>query len=123
MNEQLSATIIPFPVRTREVPIAPQTIVDAGLSTGNRVPPHVESPELPHSFASSAQRLTYALNGLSNALADQRDATQRWKSALEDLASKMRTLGDVGKFRTSTAAGGSAELGSREVAEHAVRQP
>ncbi len=100
MNDQLSATIIPFPVRFRDVPAVPndETGAMAGPDTISLVPPPSGGHEHVPTLASSAQRLTYALTGLSNALADQRDATQRWKSALEDLASKMRTLGDVSKF-------------------------
>jgi uncharacterized coiled-coil protein SlyX len=118
MNDQLSATIIPFPVRTRETPVASSDGVIAGSA------PLADSPELSHTLASSAQRLTYALNGLSNALADQRDATQRWKSALEDLANKMRTLSDVSKFGMGAGSnGGSAEFCGNKIAENSARKP
>lgn len=89
MTEQLTATIIPFPTRARPAPAAsvltpPAREVAAGPA---RQPPKP--------LAQSSQRLTQALADLSLALADQKDATLRWKAAIEDLATKMRTLSEV----------------------------
>ncbi|WP_158742475.1 hypothetical protein [Acidisphaera sp. L21] len=101
MNDQLSATIIPFPVRrTQSQPTVPveADFVPQALKT---IPPVAPTAATAKSgeLSASAQRLSLALAGLSTALADQRDATQRWKSALEDLAAKMRTLGDLSTLK------------------------
>ena len=80
MSVQLTATIIPFPIR-------------------NRAPVVTEAPARPvqtNALASSSHRLSEALANLSTALADQKEATRRWKAAIEDLATKMRTVGDLG---------------------------
>ena len=87
MTDQLTATIIPFPIRSR-VASAPAGPAPARLPA---TPPHVRA----NALASSSQRLSQALANLSSALADQKDATQRWKSAIEDLATKMRTISDL----------------------------
>ena len=95
MTDQLTATIIPFPVRIRppQVDAASQAF-EAALAVLPSVPapPRQQASDLSH----SSQRLTQALADLQLALADQKDATQRWKRAIEDLAAKMRTLGEVG---------------------------
>ena len=90
MTDQLTATIIPFPIRVRSG--APEKVEAAST------PPAVQSAQRTQSngLASSSQRLTQALAGLSTALADQKEATQRWKAAIEDLAAKMRAVGDIG---------------------------
>ena len=100
MKDQLSATIIPFPIRHRDSPakLGSEALGYNGPGIAATMPPRAVMGEQPHTLAASAQRLTFALNGLTTALADQRDATQRWKSALEDLATKMRTIGDVSTF-------------------------
>ncbi len=95
MTDQLTATIIPFPTRNRPpATIAPAPAFDAVVHALPAPPPPARKQvnELSH----SSQRLTRALADLQLALADQRDATQRWKQAVEDLAAKMRTLGEVG---------------------------
>ena len=63
MDDQVSATIIPFPVR----------------SSGTDVPP-------------PTQRLSESLKSLSVALTEQRDALQRWRDALAELSEKMKTM-------------------------------
>ena len=65
MDEQLTATIIPFPARNR--------------SSGE--------------LGQSAERLSTSLTSLSVALAAQKDALQRWRSALADLQERMQTIG------------------------------
>ena len=63
MDNQASATIIPFPVRRR----------------GDLV--------------RSAERLSEALTDLSAALVAQRDAMQRWREALLVLSKRMEQIG------------------------------
>ena len=65
MDEQVSATIIPFPVRR------------------------------PTGLPQSTERLAESLRSLSAALADQRDALQRWRDALADLSAKMQAVGEA----------------------------
>jgi hypothetical protein len=107
MNDQLSATIIPFPVRRVQsqptVPVEPDLVPQALKTIPPLVPARPAQPVTgkPQDLSASTQRLSQALSGLSAALADQRDATQRWKSALEDLAAKMRTLGDLTTLKTT----------------------
>ncbi len=66
MDQQASATIIPFPVPARRPA---------------------------QDLAQSSERLAQALRNLSVALSVQRDSTLRWRAALEDLAAKMQALG------------------------------
>ena len=94
MSEQLTAQIIPFPVRTREAPAEPAAAFEAAVNQLPSDPPPTRKTA--NDLASSSRRLTQALADLQLALADQKDATQRWKRAIEDLAAKMRTLGDAG---------------------------
>ena len=42
----------------------------------------------------SAQRLSDALTNLSTALAEQREATRRWRDALRALSERMATAGN-----------------------------
>ena len=98
MNDQLSATIIPFPVRGRALQAEAQIIETKLADEPQAMAAPALGGEQAQTLNSSALRLTKALAGLSTALADQREATQRWKAALEDLALKMRTLGDAGKL-------------------------
>ena len=90
MNEQLSATIIPFPVRARTVQVD-----DAVLPAAEPSPPASLTVAQAGNLSHSSDRLNAALASLSAALADQKEATQRWKVAIEDLATKMRTLGEL----------------------------
>ena len=63
MDEQLTATIIPFPARRSD-----------GGDLGR-----------------SAERLSTALISLSAALTEQRDALRRWRDALADLQQRVQT--------------------------------
>ena len=63
MDQPVSATIIPFPVRSRGTD-APQ----------------------------STERLSESLRSLSAALTEQRNALQRWREALAELSDKMNTM-------------------------------
>jgi hypothetical protein len=76
MDDKVSATIIPFPVRIPSP--APQ-------------PP--------------TERLSQSLESLSTALADQRDALQRWRAALADLSDKMRTISTSASAESLTSRG------------------
>jgi hypothetical protein len=76
MDDKVSATIIPFPVRVPNP--APQ-------------PP--------------TERLSQSLQSLSTALADQRDALQRWRAALADLSDKMRTISTSASAESLTSRG------------------
>ncbi len=67
MDEPVSATIIPFPVRPRPDPVSGPV--------------------------QSTERLSESLRGLSAALAEQRDALQRWRDALAELSAKMQSMG------------------------------
>ncbi len=95
MTDQLTATIIPFPVRNRVAPAEAAELVlepTSALTAPTPAPARQQANDLSH----SSQRLTQALANLSAALADQKEATQRWKRAIEDLAAKMRALSDAG---------------------------
>ena len=63
MTESATATIIPFPVR--------------------------RSPEL----SGATLRLADSLTALSEALVEQREATQRWRNALLALSERLKTVG------------------------------
>ena len=106
MNDQLSAVIIPFPVRHRSLLAETQLVEAMAADEARSVAPATPAPLMPreqaHTLNSSALRLSKALAGLSTALADQKEATQRWKAALDDLATKMRMLSETGKL-TKTA--------------------
>jgi uncharacterized coiled-coil protein SlyX len=76
MADRASADIIPFPM--------------SRLSA-----PHGS----PAATVASEDRLSAALKALSLALAEQQEAVQRWRDALAELATSMRTLsGDLAKI-------------------------
>jgi hypothetical protein len=76
MDDIVSATIIAFPVR---------------------VPSPAPQP--------STERLSQSLQSLSTALADQRDALQRWRVALADLSDKMRAISSNASAEALTSRG------------------
>ena len=70
MTEQPSAIIIPFPSRVR-----------------------------PTELAQSVERLAQSLSALSEALVEQREATSRWRAALQALGERVGQ-GATSGFRT-----------------------